>query len=232
MDTPFCARCGQKRAERLTVSGPLRDLVHHVSSVDSSLARTLVGLTREPGETVRAYLAGNRTGYLNPAKYAFLAATLYTLVVTLFDIDVRPTQWQTSDPRSVATMHLVLGLVGYLVFLYQLPTAAVLRSFFRRSGLNFAETYTALLFYSGHLMLAFTLLAASGAYGWAGGYWLGRLIALVLLVWFVLRIYRAAPLRTLIATVVVYIVMMIGTVISGIAATLIARLWTGGWTFA
>jgi len=74
MDGAYCSRCGQKKAERLNVRRTFQKFAHHLTNLDSALWRTLVDLTRRPGTVVRRYVAGDRTGYLNPAKYAFLAA--------------------------------------------------------------------------------------------------------------------------------------------------------------
>ncbi len=232
MITPYCAHCGQKRAERLTVARPLQDLAQHVFSLDSALGKTLVDLTRRPGFTIRRYIAGDRDSYLNPAKYAFLAATLYALVITVLGIDVRPVQFQDQDPRALAGMRLVLGLVGYLIFVYMLPVAAVLRRCFRSSGFNFAESYVVLLFYAGHFMLISALAAGLGFFSQPWGFPLIRVVGFLVLLTFTSQIYGESKARTLLKTLVVYALIFLGGAISGIGVVAFAYWWTAGAFFA
>ncbi len=232
MITPYCAHCGQKRAERLTVARPLKDLAQHVFSLDSVLGKTLFDLTRKPGFAIRRYIAGDRDSYLNPAKYAFLAATVYALTITVLGVDVRPVQFQDQDPRALASMRLVLGLVGYLIFVYMVPVAVVMRRCFRSSGFNFAETYVALLFFSGHYMFVLAMAAALGVFSQPWGFMFVRTLGFLVLLAFTSQLYGEPKGRTLMKTIVVYALIFLGGAISGMGVVLFAYWWTAGAFFA
>lgn len=219
---PYCSQCGQKKERRLTVRGTLGEVAHHLTSFDSVLLRTVVDLSRHPGVVARRYIAGNRTGYFNPAKYVFLAATLYAFVVLYFEVDVRPQGARYDDPRAVAGMRLVVSVVGYLVFVYLLPAAAVLQRLFRRYPLTFAESYVALLFFAGQYIGVLTLLALAGIYSIPGGFWLARGLGFLILLWTLAGLYRSSPLRTVLAGAVVYVVMLVGMILSGMIVVLLS----------
>lgn|GEM_PF-4790129 len=220
---PYCSQCGQKEVQRLTVRGTLTEVVRHLTSLDSVLLRTLVDLTRRPGRVVRRYVAGDRTGYFSPAKYAFLAATAYAFVIHFFDVDVRPTGFRDTDPRAVGAMRLVISLVSYLLFVYLLPAAAVLRRLFRRSRMTLAESYVALLYFAGQYLVASTILALAGVYSLRGGFFVARGLGFVFLLWLIADLYRASHLRTLLASVAVYAMVVLGGILSGVVAVLIYR---------
>src|SRR5580700_5848074 len=65
----FCAACGQRRLERLTLGGFATDVVRRVFRFDKALAVTVWRMLREPGRLVNDYLAGRRSGYLDPLHY-------------------------------------------------------------------------------------------------------------------------------------------------------------------
>lgn len=179
---PYCSECGLRRIDgRITVRGTFGELGHHLTSMDSALWRTLRDLALDPAEVVRRYLRGDRRWILSPAKLAFLAATVYGIVTTVFQIDVRPVGAQVADPRAVSAMRVILGLVGYLLFLYLLPTAIVLRGLFRRPRLLFAEAYVALLFWISQYLPFLALLGMLGVYEQVWGFWGVRVVGWLLL---------------------------------------------------
>lgn len=217
---PYCSQCGQKEARRLTVRGTLTEIVSHLTPLDSVMLRTVVDLTRRPGRVVRRYVAGDRTGYFSPAKYAFLAATAYAFVIHFFNVDVRPAGFRNTDPRAVGAMRLVVSLVGYLLFVYLLPAAALMRKLFQRFRMTFAESYVALLYFAGQYLVAITILALLGVYSLPGGFFVVRGLGFVYLLWLITDLYRASPLRTLLAGVAVYAMVVLGGVLSGVVTVL------------
>jgi hypothetical protein len=59
--------------------------VEHVLHLDTPLLRTIVGLTRRPGSTVREYLQGVRRRYIDPVRYVLIVATLLLIAWHLVD---------------------------------------------------------------------------------------------------------------------------------------------------
>lgn len=123
-----------------------------VVDFDLDSVRTVVGLTRRPGPTVRHYLGAGRADLLNPAKYAVVTATIYV---------VANIASQRSDVALIFDPVVAAGPVfPYLALVLLLPIALLQRSLFPRRDVNAAECYAFWLFIAGHLALAATLLLA------------------------------------------------------------------------
>ena len=81
----FCASCGQAatRSRQLDVRQLFGDFVEKVLNLESSLLRTVVGLTLRPGFVCREYVSGKRTLYTNPVTYLMLYAFLYAFAANV-----------------------------------------------------------------------------------------------------------------------------------------------------
>ena len=220
----FCSRCGQREARRLSLRRTFGETLEHVASLDSALLRTLIGLSTRPGTTIRRYIAGDRSGLASPAKYAFLAATLYALVINLFEIDVRPAGARSGGAEAEGWMRLIVSLLAYLIFLYLLPAAAVLRLCYRRYGPNFAESYVTLLYFAGQYLLAATFLAALGTFSLDAGFWIVRGVGCLILLWILAELFRASIARTILTTVAVYLLVVLGGMVAGVLTLLLSFL--------
>lgn len=73
----------QDRWPRLREMDVLRDTIEHFLSFESSLWRTLLGLTVRPGVIARAYVGGQRRRYFNPLKYLLVVAGVLALLTWL-----------------------------------------------------------------------------------------------------------------------------------------------------
>jgi hypothetical protein len=220
MDGEYCSACGQRHAARLRLRRILPEAFRDITSLERGLGRTTLELARSPGRMVRSYIGGDRSGYTNPAKYLLLMATLYALVINLFGIDVRPAGTQSDDPLAVVTMRRVVSILGYMMYLYLLPAAAVLRVCFRKAGLNFTECYVVLLYFAGQYLFYVTILSLAGAFSLSFGFWLVRAIGLVLMVWFLAGVFRASALRTVLASLAVYAAVVVGGALSGLIVSI------------
>jgi hypothetical protein len=163
---PVCSRCGQKRAAPIAVRRLLGELEEHLVGLDFRLLRTVRELFSSPGDLLRGYLAGRRIRYTNPLKLLFVAATVYLLVVTSFDLRL------SLQPEGQQSATIVVALLNYLVFLFLVPAAWWLEVLFRGSGRNWAESYVAVCYlWAGYLLLAaglgVAMLAVGEHYFWA-----------------------------------------------------------------
>lgn len=72
----YCPSCGQEASLSVSpvdvVGGFFRELV----DVERGFGPTLVGLTLQPGETLRGYLQGGRAGLASPGRYLVAAMIL------------------------------------------------------------------------------------------------------------------------------------------------------------
>jgi Protein of unknown function (DUF3667) len=77
----YCGGCGQKRFSHhdLTVRHFLSHAFHELTHLEStSFVRTLTALVFKPGLLTREYLAGRRSGYINPVRlYLSISAVFF-----------------------------------------------------------------------------------------------------------------------------------------------------------
>ena len=138
--------------DRISFPGIARSVRRALVDFDLDSIRTVVGLTRRPGPTVRRYLGAGRADLLNPAKYAIVTATLYVLVNAAS---------QRSDVALIFDPIAAAGPVfPYAALVLLLPIALLQRALFMRRDVNAAECYAFWLFVAGHLTLGATLLLA------------------------------------------------------------------------
>lgn len=78
----YCTRCGQReRGREVRVADLAGDALEDLSSLDSRLWRTLVGLLFRPGLVTAEYLAGRRASFVPPLRFYFIVSFLVFLVV-------------------------------------------------------------------------------------------------------------------------------------------------------
>ncbi len=78
----YCSRCGEKRLnpEDYSLKNLFKQLVHHATSLDSRIARSLWLLLVKPGLLSREFLSGKRKKYVHPLKLFLLVNAIYFLV--------------------------------------------------------------------------------------------------------------------------------------------------------
>ena len=210
----FCSECGQRRTRRITFRRVLAEAVEHLWSFDSTILRTATGLARSPGRLCREYVDGRRKAYMNPLKYAFLAATVFALVINLFDI--LPGGLPADNPRAVKLFRTIVSALGYLAYLYMLPVAAVQRALFRGQRFGVAECYVTLLFFYGQFLLAGSALSLLGLYSTPYGQWIMRVLGLLLFLWTLAGFYRSSRVTTFLKSALLYLVFTLVNIGSGI----------------
>ena len=156
-DEQYCPTCGAPRPERLTLARLFSEARSKLIDLDFKLIRTLRELLRRPGATARRYVEGNRQLISNPIWFAFLATTAYIAANNFL---------ARGMSRFFNPLVNARGLWPYLFFLALVPGAALQRLLFRKSGYNFAETYTFALLVCGQLVLAETLYIPLTTVGW------------------------------------------------------------------
>ena len=225
-ESHYCPNCGQKQALRLNLKRLFRRGFKQIMSLDSALARTFIGLSLRPGKICRAYISGKRAPFYNPPKYAFLLITSYLLIVTFFSLDMTGDMLGGSGElleKQQKIFNFILGLSGYLFFLYNFPAAKIHQWLFKKSGIQFAEAYVFGLYIGGHVVLFNILFAISGLAATRAGFLAIALIHLTYTVWALTDFYNSRSFRIIFKGIVYYIFFRIFQIIAGIIAVLIGR---------
>lgn len=172
----YCARCGQRRAEDLTVRGMFRHAADTLFDLDRGFLHTVKALFTRPGETCRAYVDGRRQPVTGPLKYCFILMTIYAVTANLLGVEVAVPGVEGFDEREQRLFYLLNSLLGYLIFFILIPSAALQRRLFRRSGDGLGATYAYALFTTGNAAWFSTVFALTG---WLSSDW-GLVTLLVL----------------------------------------------------
>jgi hypothetical protein len=78
----FCPECGQSaHVGRIDLRYFLHDIPHSVFHIDKGFLYTLGHLLRNPGKTMRAYLAGKRVKHFRPFAFVLIMSTACTLIM-------------------------------------------------------------------------------------------------------------------------------------------------------
>lgn len=134
---------------RLTIRHVLADAYRAILALDSPLLRVIRDLTLRPGQFVRRYVDGERTGVVGPVKYALLTLTVSVIAGQLGweplspDLSPEDLAWRQAFDAAHA-------LRAYIALLVLIPTAMVQRTLFWRRPFNLAETYVFLAYVTGH----------------------------------------------------------------------------------
>jgi hypothetical protein len=201
---PYCAACGQAASGRLGFGRLAGEFFERVTELDFRYPRTAWALLRRPAWMIREYLDGNRATWFHPAKFVFLNATLYALIVA-WRVPVEEIfAFRSADVTQGAVL-FAIGAIAYLAFVYLLLAAATARWLFRGTFASVAEAYVALLYVYGQALLVLGIVGLV--------FWDTRLVRLFVLVYLVLVLVRLAGRpwwNALLRAVVVYVVYTVG----------------------
>ena len=153
----FCATCGQPTAvERITWGWLVRQIPHAVFHMDRGVFRTLHGMLRSPGVTVRDYWAGQRLRTMNPLTFLALMVALSALNSILYASELESAWRQMmpsirSETMTLAKLRFQYPLVSQLLNLPALALGSW--SCFRSFGRTFGEHVIMNTFIVGTMLL-------------------------------------------------------------------------------
>ncbi|UKN00954.1 DUF3667 domain-containing protein [Paracrocinitomix mangrovi] len=84
VEDKFCANCGQKNLENLSLKVLLGELANAYLSWDSKLFRTLGPLFTKPGFVSLKYIDGKRKSYVAPLRMYIFCSVLFFLTLSFF----------------------------------------------------------------------------------------------------------------------------------------------------
>lgn len=190
----FCHACGQRVTEgRLTLRTAVLEFVERSLSLERGLLRTFVEMCTDPGGVVRRYADGQRRRYVSPLAYMLIGAAVLLLGYELYEAQLRA--WMEASlatafgemnrgmrgggqPVAGLSTDQVRLLTATMISLSKkatltsaamaLPFAALLRLFFRRSGVNFAEATAFTLYCFGHIFVLAGVMTPIAIFSGAG----------------------------------------------------------------
>ncbi len=165
----YCPACGQATSiSRMNVREVLTSAAGHFFSLDAVVPRTVLDLTRNPGQVASRYVDGHRVAYVAPFRYCLTAVALlmlaYALVGRNTDYfvfnsgrDLSPTMLKF----QAETMSFVLRHLNTIIFAALPLQALLLKGLFRHSRFNYAEVTSFTLYIMGHSFLLASVLAVA-----------------------------------------------------------------------
>jgi hypothetical protein len=161
----FCPDCGQRQmVKRLSLREGWNDFWARIYGFDGLFLNTLRDLTIKPGLAAREFVNGNRVTYYGPVGYFFLMITLYLIVASFLNIEIRdvmklsssvaatnqPLAGSGQDQFNAMILNMIsdnLKLFSFLIIPFQALMAML---FFRKSRFNFIEHSVVPLYVTGH----------------------------------------------------------------------------------
>jgi hypothetical protein len=123
----FCSNCGQKRNEEFSFKLLFNHTIANYFSLDSTLKKSFIPLIFQPGFLPKAFVSGQRTSYLHPAKFYFFISFLFfiTLGLTLNNSlpsseDGNVIHIQTNELNSHLSDSLIQNKIGESDDVYEL----------------------------------------------------------------------------------------------------------------
>lgn len=141
----YCSRCGQDvlHTHRLTMADMIHDIPHSIWHVDKGILYSLRTIITNPGNTIRAYLAGQRVNHFRPLSLLLIVTGTFAFVYSILHIDiVPPRDPAVSEAMYQAQKSAAEFMAKYMSWVYValIPViAGFARLFLRRGGYNYAE---------------------------------------------------------------------------------------------
>lgn len=184
----FCQNCGQKHLSSGLDAGDIAsELLDSVVRLDSRLWRTVVGLTKNPGQVAADYAQGKRARYVNPVRYCFacvalsIAAMLATGELEAFGQNLLQLSGAESQNQKVDQFFAAFTQYLNVMSLLSVPIFAfAVRWLFWTSGRNYAECLSFSCFVLGHGALLGVLATLFNTYVYFLGIWPSAVINTVI----------------------------------------------------
>lgn len=181
----YCAQCGQdNRHDRLNTKTLFGDFFESITDLDWPILRTVIDLTRRPGQACLDYKSGHRKKYTNPLRYCFLFAAIMVLVTLATGhspsdglrsamgattLDSLPAD---ADPEVRERMEKIYEAVDFFgrnmhyLTLATFPAMTLaLMLLFRAQRYTFAEHAVYFLFVTGHMFAILSIFLPFGLLG-------------------------------------------------------------------
>ncbi|MEM6526417.1 MAG: DUF3667 domain-containing protein [Bacteroidota bacterium] len=235
----YCHNCGQKYGvARLTWRTMLADLQKRLFGFDNNYVRTIRDLTIRPKVVVKSIINGIRVVYIGPIGFYFLMLTIYLLVASFLDIDMKDMMetsgksLQEEQEMNVSQQQFnddILSAVAsnFRIFSFLMVPFFTLSNmlFFRKAKMNFVE-HTVVVFYGlgWPFILSITFLFVYAITGWFPGLW-ASIIVVLYYAWICTSVYAKNKIlgfiKGIFAVALAYLILVMTGIIIGIIYTML-----------
>ena len=172
LTTDFCGNCGQKKAQRISISLLLKIMQQGIIEFKSPFLVTFLGLFTNPGRVYREYLDGRRATYFNPIRYSFWLITIALFVAAYFqtsiinlDTFIKETNTKSIPVSALELEDILSSSVIYITFIHAFVCALFLKLFFRKEKYSISEWYIPCLLNFSQIFIVAIGLIFIGYYG-------------------------------------------------------------------
>lgn len=154
----FCSNCGQPVQLKRVDGRYILHEIQHVLHLEKGIIYTIKELLIRPGQTVRMFIAKDRSRLVKPVIFIIVTSLMFTLVNALFHVE-EDYSHVDGVKSSVFTVILpwILHHYGYANILMGMFIAFWLKLFYRAQSYNFFEIVILLCFVMGIGMLLYTV---------------------------------------------------------------------------
>ena len=226
----FCPACGQKAdTGRLSLKTLTANLFRVIYDMDSKVWRTILDLTRNPGQVALDYIAGGRVRYINPVKYFI---TLYAISIALsvasgeLDQNLSYSQYtggieeleadvRAEVEKDIAKVTDMLSNRMDLVTFLMVPIIAVfMRLHNFRAGKNLAETLSFQCYVWGHFALLSIPFIPTIFVSPTFNFWVKNLLLLAMFYYAIKTFYQRSWLRAIISLLFFVVYSFVASILS------------------
>ncbi|MGV4414639.1 DUF3667 domain-containing protein [Chryseobacterium sp. T1] len=140
----FCSHCGQKKYKRIDRKYLIDEIQYIAIHTNKGFFYSIKKILKNPGQTARDFIEGNRVNHYKPIYLAFLLSGLSTFIAyNIIDFNSMIVKYYADMGLPVTTSNQVIAKVSnYISFLSLLliPIFAIFtRLMFRKEGQNYYE---------------------------------------------------------------------------------------------
>ena len=150
----FCSNCGQPVKVKRVDFHYLSHEIQHLMHVEKGFLYTVKEMFLRPGQTVREFIADNRSRLVKPIIYLIVASLIYSTIDHFFHVEEE--HFKATEIKGTA-INLIFTWVqshyGYANIIMGVFIALWVKLFFKSSPYNFFEILILLCFAIGTAML-------------------------------------------------------------------------------
>lgn len=156
----FCCNCGQPVQVKRVDGHYILHEIQHILHFEKGILYTIKELLFRPEESIKAFIANDRSRLVKPIVFIIITSLIYTVIVHFFHIKQGYISYDGVEKSTLGLFFdWIQGHYGYANIIIGVFIAFWLKIFFRKYGYNFFELLILLCFVVGMGMLIFSFFA-------------------------------------------------------------------------